>query len=167
MSALNWIRFQRFCQKSVKYYSLTTEHCVFTVLQTITAIYSIGRQWRHFEWRDLCIQDRGERSGGQGRRPSTPRQNYRGMWPTMYGRGKKHRNWCALDGEVGLCDSCCLPYKDDDSEEAWNHHSMFMFLQLLKIKPRLEAANVTRQMSAYVSSFNICFYKSSLRRRLC
>ena len=30
---------------------------------------------------------------------------------------------CAVDREVGLCDSCRLPYKDDDSKE-----TIFMFL---------------------------------------
>lgn len=46
-----------------------------TCLQFIPA----GRQRQHFEWRNLCVQDRGERSSRQRGRPSDPRQNNRGM----------------------------------------------------------------------------------------
>lgn len=93
------------------------------ILQSITAVYSIGRQWQHFEWRDLCVQDCGERSSGQGRRPSNPRQNHRGMWPTLiYVEEWKDGSWCAVDGEVGSYDSCCLPHKNDNSKERQSHH---------------------------------------------
>lgn len=72
------------CGQHVHHYSPEqSENCVvvffFTILQTITALCPTGRQRQRFERGDLCVQDRGERSGGQGRRPSNPRQNNRGV----------------------------------------------------------------------------------------
>lgn len=80
MSALNLTRFEIFRNVYTTILLNNLNTVLFIFLQTITVIYSIGRQWQLFEWRDLCIQDRGERSSGQGRRPSNPRQNNRGMW---------------------------------------------------------------------------------------
>lgn len=88
-----------------------------TCLQFIPA----GRQRQHFEWRNLCVQDRGERSSRQRGRPSDPRQNNRGMCVLLCNAS------CKWEGGNYWCNDC-LHHKEGETPK---NHSIFVYVWAL------------------------------------
>lgn len=76
---------------------------------------------------------------------------------------RKNRSWYIMDVELGLCVSCCLPYKNDDSKEAQDHRPVFLFQWPRAIFKK--AANMTHQMSIYIYVASISAQESKSCRQ--